>query len=536
MPTLSSSVGMTASAPSPNPSSPVGKANVIEPVSEHRNRPPMLSSLPRDLIDSDTPGRKSYLPLVSPCVDEGAGQSAGRPPKRRRLSTPTALPSTVGGYFDLQGPPKERDVEMKSKQRSDQTASVPVDESDPEHKQEPIQGDRKQERTRIPVIELPDEIAHPLFMALQSSMGKPSTRQYRAMSVPRNLRSKAHPFSSSHLLGSGSASGTSTPRERRDSMRAQQLSLLASQARLASTGTTNVHTAMRTEKAVKGAMWKAVEDVQARKARGDASAAIASADEADDAEGRQSECDSEKKAEEPSSPIKVESIQDPAAAWSQALADRKSATSFLRSARDVAHDWANGFYAFEKEWVGDALQREQKKLDEEGQGAASSLSQTENSPVFGPDLSTESVLGRRTSLSAPPAIERGDGQNELIPMTDEKREYADATEAMASSSSSVTTARLTLMEAQRRLSLAPEQVEIGGRGKLVDVLSNFATLIDSRKEGCHSLEKLAQNARRLSSVQLPTLRLDGHFPATVTGSGSAISSNASSPASLEPIS
>jgi hypothetical protein len=319
----------------------------------------------------------------------------------------------------------------------------------------------------------------------------------------------------------GSASVANTPLssgERRESVRAQQLALLASQARLASSGATSIGTALRAEKAMKGAVWKAVEGVQAaRQARNSIAVGLHSKQDEEksvspslDSEGERSATSSAA-----ASPSKAALGRDPTSAWSEMLASQDAACSFLDSAKEVAHSWANGFYAYEKEWVDGALSKEKKRLLQEKRASSEIvLPASADSPTHvGPDTEEE-VLPRRKSFSEPPTgpkdetvddeehnLHQGGKLNHVALAVPERRE---SVYIATSDSATVTAAKRSLLAAQRRLSTVTALP--GNRGKLVDVLSNFASLIDSRKEGCHSLEVLAQNARRLSSVPLPAVR------------------------------
>lgn len=478
-----------------------------------------------------TPSRTAYLPLVSPSIEE-----EGRNLKRSRDDDKGESAS----YFNIKTDTSSSAIDTDEEEGEDaETASIPT-----------------AKRARIPLVSLPDEIGHPLMRAIEQSMnadqsnikiGESSastttsqtttTRQHRAMSVPRNLRSKIHPVtalmvanrrpSSSSTTSSTTNNQTSTSndpiseRQRRNSVRAQQLSLLASQARLALSGTSNVNTAIRTENAVKGAVIKAFNDVQARKQRESISnlnpSSPLQSERGEDIVSpiRENNIPAEQNAS-PSSRIDT-AIRDPTATWSEALQNAKTATSFLDSAKEVARDWANGFYAYEKEWIGSALQKEQSKIIEEE----------------GEEVHSRNEIGRRTSLSAPPTS----AKEEESTITDKDMVIpVEPTKGGGGSNDSISNYTIGQKVVDSNLIPTRRSIEFSnGGGKLVDVLSNFATLIDSHKEGCHSLEKLAQNARRLSAVQLPNVRFDNSATSTATttiGSMSAVSSDAGSPMSV----
>lgn len=476
-----------------------------------------------------TPSRTAYLPLVSPSIEE-----EGRNLKRSRDDDKGESAS----YFNIKTDTSSSAIDTDEEEGEDaETASIPT-----------------AKRARIPLVSLPDEIGHPLMRAIEQSMnadqsnikiGESSTsttshttttRQHRAMSVPRNLRSKIHPVTalmvanrrpssstSSTTNNQNSTSSSNDPiseRQRRNSVRAQQLSLLASQARLALSGTSNVNTAIRTENAVKGAVIKAFNDVQARKQRESISnlnpSSPLQSERGEDIVSpiRENNIPAEQNAS-PSSRINT-AIRDPTETWSEALQNAKTATSFLDSAKEVARDWANGFYAYEKEWIGSALQKEQSKIIEEE----------------GEEVQSRNEIGRRTSLSAPPTS----AKEEESTITDKDMVIPVEPTKGGSNESSISNYTIGQKGVDSNLIPTRRSIEFSnGGGKLVDVLSNFATLIDSHKEGCHSLEKLAQNARRLSAVQLPNVRFDNSATSTATttiGSMSAVSSDAGSPMSV----
>lgn len=471
-----------------------------------------------------TPSRTAYLPLVSPSiVEEGSNLKRSRDDEGESAS-----------YFNLKTDTSSSAIDTDEEGDDTETASIPT-----------------AKRARIPLVSLPDEIGHPLMRAIEQSMnadqsnikiGESSTsstsqttttRQHRAMSVPRNLRSKIHPVTALMVANRRPSSSSSTTnnqtstsndpiseRQRRNSVRAQQLSLLASQARLALSGTSNVNTAIRTENAVKGAVIKAFNDVQARKKRESISnfnpSSPLQSERGEDIVSpiRENNIPAEQNAS-PSSRIDT-AIRDPIATWSEALQNAKTATSFLDSAKEVARDWANGFYAYEKEWIGSALQKEQSKIIEEE----------------GEEVQSRNEIGRRTSLSAPPTS----AKEEESTITD--KDMVIPVEPAKGGGSNDSISNYTIGQKVVDSNLIPTRRSIefsNGGGKLVDVLSNFATLIDSHKEGCHSLEKLAQNARRLSAVQLPNVRFDNSATSTATttiDSMSAVSSDAGSPMSV----
>lgn len=481
-----------------------------------------------------TPSRTAYLPLVSPSIEEDGLSKEQNGLKRSREQEPAS-------YFNIK----------KQETTTNDTSSSAILSDEDEEVSTP-----KAKRTRIPLVRLPDEIGNPLMRAIEQSMsvdpssknGESSssvqnmTRQHRAMSVPRNLRSNVHPVTALMIANrrpstnnqaapaAAAATDVTSERQRRDSVRAQQLSLLASQARLALSGTSNVNTAIRTENAVKGAVMKVLNDVQARKHRESISGLTAtnsgSTSPISTVQSERGESSSPAKESNKDVAndqiISPQRLRDPTATWSEALQNAKSAVSFLDSAKEVARDWANGFYAYEKEWIGTALQKEQSKLDNE-------KNQEQDS---------RNNVGRRTSMSAPPVS----AQEEESTLTD--KDMVIPVEPMKESDEATpnyttTSSKLLNSIPQKVIDSAvipTRTIEFGnGGGKLVDVLSNFATLIDSHKEGCHSLEKLAQNARRLSAVQLPTVRFDTSTTSTATttiGSTSAVSSDAGSPMSV----
>ncbi|PWN31836.1 uncharacterized protein FA14DRAFT_158647 [Meira miltonrushii] len=470
-----------------------------------------------------TPSRTAYLPLVSPSIEEDGFSTDQNGLKRSREEG-------SGSYFDINKQESSTTNTSRSAILSDEDeeASIPT-----------------AKRVRIPLVSLPDEIGNPLMRAIEQSMSvdqsykngesssssaQQNARQHRAMSVPRNLRSKVHPVTAlmvanrrpSAANSQASADATSE-RQRRNSVRAQQLSLLASQARLALSGTSNVNTAIRTENAVKGAVMKAFNDVQARKQRESISGSSSPLSNVQSERGESGspvkESNKDIVGDQNPSPKRMEAIRDPTATWSEALQNAKSATSFLDSAKEVARDWANGFYAYEKEWIGTALQKEQLKLDDE-------KVQQE-----------ESRIGRRTSLSAPPVTAREEESTltdkDMVIPVEPMKAAEDASSNYTASKAAVNAIPQKVVDSAV---IPTRSIDFGnGGGKLVDVLSNFATLIDSHKEGCHSLEKLAHNARRLSAVQLPPVRFDTSATSTATttiGSMSAVSSDAGSPMSV----
>lgn len=497
--------------------------------------------------DVDTNKRTSYLPLLSPCIREEAST-----PSSEQGSAQSQIPSTSTVRFAKQDMAPASQQQSESRKRSFEE-SPPVSPTNTSKKLsvehcEPkanADGEPCNKRAKLPVVTLPNEIAHSLFTALGQStldLDNAEGRQYRAMSVPRNMQSNVTASTRAALVpprigGSASvANSSSSGAERRESVRAQQLALLASQARLASSGATSIGTALRAEKAMKGAVWKAVEGVQAaRQARNSiAAGALTSATHARDTEEGAESASSSRTA----SPSKYTLSHDPTNAWSEVLTSPSVACSFLDSAKEVAHGWANGFYAYEKEWVDGALSKEKQRLTQERRATSEAdahfirtPSSPPKSPTYvAPASSTEEDADdakqrpRRKSFSEPPLATTDDIVEDVEEDTQQQQSASLSTHdrrdsvmiAPSSDPSSVTNAKRSLLAAQRRLSTAVT----GNRGKLVDVLSNFASLIDSRKEGCHSLELLAHNARRLSAVQLPNVRQESLLAAVSPGKSS----------------
>lgn len=363
-----------------------------------------------------------------------------------------------------------------------------------------------------------------------------SYRQQRAMSVPHNLKSKLH---AAFATPDGAA-------ERRGSMRAQQLALLASQARLASSGTTNVQAALRAERAVKAAVMTVVEDAQQSRQKQRASIALpskvgdgteesagnAAKERAQDEKGASSLTDVE-----PTDMLDA-AASDGTSAWSAALASPSSTTAFLQSAGEVARSWANGFYAFEKGWVGDALAEERHRSSAvESDAAPTELSRCVKSSSAPAAAPSHEHASDPTATSASPST---DASSTFTTPTDEQVPSSTVTPAPSQSAlgkplkSSPRTA--LLVAAQNRLSNAREggRMSLSGAsgaaafpmpssgtgaldqqgeassatagGKLLDVLSNFQSLIESRTEGCHGLERLAADARLMSAAPLPLLQ------------------------------
>lgn len=447
-----------------------------------QNLPPVFS--PENSPPSGFASRRDYLPLISPAPTEEGRQFdfSGS----RRGSTPSLTKSSASQYFE----------ELRKRRRTSESAFTPTQEQ----QQLPSFANQEHSEKTSRFAELPSSIAQSILRALESQ-AKATSGAIGSISLKK--RTMSMPASASEVF-SGSYSEHRDPLERRASMRSQQLALLASQARLVRTGATSVHTAIRAERAVTGAVKKAVEDAQISKGVNVEVDNVEESTLAQEDPSRENVTKADgvvvKSVVEGQGQGRGTNSTDSSQAWSEALASPQSTTAFLNRASEVAHDWANGFYRFEEKWAEDALQKEKRRLSEHhtsskrpriedlldqsgaGAGAAAAEKVDQNGPSS-PRKGASSPPSRETSPNAKPNTI----SEALIPAS----------------------LRSSLVAAHKRLSAslptmsATSSVHEGGQ--LVDVLSNFVSLIEQRKETCHGLEKLAQDARRLSTVPLPSI-------------------------------
>lgn len=419
--------------------------------------------------------RTAYLPLISPApTDEDKGFDFS---SHRRGSTPTLAKSSASQYFE----------ELRKRRRTSETAATAATAS------QPVFVHERESQSTGKFAELPSSIAQSILRALESqakastSALDSSTLKKRTMSMP-----SARPDDDLEM-------GRSDKKQRRASMRSHQLALLASQARLARTGSTSVHTALLAERAVEGAVRQVVKEAQA----GNKELCDIGAEQATDS-GEVSPTDIGDK----SAPAVAE-MKDAAAAWSDALSTPHTATAFLSSASAVAHDWANKFYRFEEEWAEDALKKEKRRVSEYHVGAK----RPRREELFG-----QVVADSEDGSASPTKIASAPLTRETSPVA----AAADGTPTPDASTAAPQSVRSSLVAAHKRLSASLPAIPTTstntpseGGGQLVDVLSNFASLIGQRKEVCHGLEKLAQDAKSLSSVKLPSLSVALSKQATI---------------------
>lgn len=370
--------------------------------------------------------RKRYLPLVSPRIFEAGPSSQSlncdarnhehSSKQWRRASTPNQPSDNVTCASDYFQMIKNDDVGFSAVADSDEE-----EEFEHNYPLGPLVTDsNKRRRTTA-------SYHHRTYISPTAShfAGKG-----RAMSVPQAIHSSIHPTFKVIPRPSG---------RRRESGRAQQLALLASQARLASTGTSSVQTALRTEKAVKGAVVKVAEEAR------DARPVAGLLNESDNQMCQDTDQSEEKLQGAPSGLTST---------WYEALASPVATVSFFDTASQVARGWANGFYAFESRWVHEALGQQQNEVSD-----------------------AERLTHTMRNTSTPVHME-------INPPSDQVTDQLLGLEKVSQGKAPI------------------------GSGKLVDVLTNFAALMDSRKEGCRGLERLAQDARQISSSPLPPLNKD----------------------------
>lgn len=467
----------------------------LPPVFSPDNSPPLTGST----------SRKHYLPLISPVLTEDSDRPFDF--SRRRGSTPSLQKSSASQYFE----------DLRKRRRGSEISTQAAESTSTEKETSVNMEQKAGEMRSARFAELPTALAQTIIRAL-GDQARATLLKKRTMSLP----SSAPAFGLAHGLKE-----EEEERQRRASMRSKQLALLASQARLARTGASSVQTALVAERAVKGAIQEVVEDLQASKISKKTAIKVEESEESEgngssssSGESKQITPTSDKSERSDSSEKTPEdgdqvpnAVVAPGGMWSQALASPQAATAFLASASEVAHDWANGFYKFEGEWAEDALRKEQLKLSET---QSTRKRQREGEDVDDTPLSTPRAQAIRlqppeitlNSKSATPESREASPANapsEMIPLTNK------VTIAVPPSLPS-SSARSSLMAAQKRLSMSMPVVPISKPvtsaqegGQMVDVLSNFVDLIEQRKETCHGLEKLAQDARRLSTVQLPSI-------------------------------
>jgi hypothetical protein len=422
----------------------------------------MLHTLPPVFSPDNSPpmgvtSRTAYLPLISPAPNE-----EGKPfnfDVPRRGSTPSLAKSSASQYFE----------ELRKRRRTSETSMTAA--SNIASNTQPAFVHGKESRTTGRFAELPTSIAQSIMRAMESQANSSSSflLKKRTMSMPNTQADEDY------------IDHRDDKRQRRASMRSQQLALLASQARLARTGATSVETARRAERAVEGAVRQVVKEAQAG-----VSNMTISRESSDDTTSPQTDSKevspTDSIGEKQSTTVE---IPNGAFAWSDALANPHRATAFLSSASAVAHDWANGFYKFEEEWAEDALKKERRRMSEHQVGDKRQVDQ----------IDLEAAPSPKKTVSAP-------STREASPAAE--NEDVDAPQSVRSS----------LVAAHKRLSASLPSVPTSSSskakstesgGQLVDVLSNFASLIGQRKEVCQGLEKLAQDAKSLSNVPLPSI-------------------------------
>jgi hypothetical protein len=414
----------------------------------------------------NTISRTAYLPLISPALTEE--DKTFDFSSQRRGSTPSLAKSSASQYFE----------ELRKRRRTSETAATAATSN------QPVSMHERESQSTGKFAELPSSIAQSILRALESqakastSVLESTTLKKRTMSMP-----SARPDEDLEM-------GRDDKKQRRASMRSQQLALLASQARLARTGSTSVHTALLAERAVEGAVRQVVKEAQAGNLNKDLSD-FAAAEQGSDSD----EISPTDVGEKPTS--SVAEMQVSAAAWSDALSTPHTATAFLSSASAVAHDWANGFYRFEEEWAEDALKKEKRRMSEHHVGGKRPRRE---------ELLNELAAEFEDGLASPKKVSSAPSTREVSPIASDVTPTPD-TNAVAPMS-----VRSSLVAAHKRLSASLPAIPTTssstpseGGGQLVDVLSNFASLIGQRKEVCHGLEKLAHNAKSLSNVKLPSI-------------------------------
>ena len=434
--------------------------------------PTMMSTLPPVFSPESSPPldesrRTHYLPLVSPMLTD---DDRSFRLDRRRESTPTLQKSGVSSYF----------ADLRKRRR---TSDSPSSSSCSSSRQNAVFLQQKGRKQNARFSELPASIAQPILRAMESqTSGSSSTLTLPTVAdhIAARKRTLSMPITGASEDGISDSTRRLELSKRRASVRSRQLALLASQARLARSGATSVNTALRAERAVDGAVKRAVEDAQASRS--------AIQDEAGKGEGRIEEEDADANSEEERFGV---DLHDHTTPWSHALSTPQFANAFFSSASEVAHDWANGFYAFEREWAGDALRKERGRLRKDSSACK---------------RRREDGNGERQSVSPKRTASQ--------PVT---REVSPSLLPVRLPAASVTSSHASLAAAGKRLSLSlptrgrlKNNTDVVDRedepgGKLVDVLSNFASLIEQRQEGCHGLERLAQDAKRLSTVHLPSV-------------------------------
>ncbi|UZJ52377.1 hypothetical protein CBS101457_001697 [Exobasidium rhododendri] len=477
----------TPASSAPIPASPSSSSSL------HRDRPNLMNNLPPVFSPDPSPPmgvafREKYLPLVSPAITEDDGPFNFN---RRRGSTPGSTKGGASQYFhDLRK--RRRTSECSPAPTSASTMStLPSDVLDAA----PVFVLQKGNSSTNNIAILPTSIAQPIREALEMQASMSSSPftilKRRTMSLPSSYHADL-----SEVEDEEESTNAKRKSDRRASVRSHQLTILANQARLARTGASSFTSALRAERAVEGAFQDVVRFAQ------DSKSTFPGIKEKGDSVDTKMGEDKKAKLHNGADDDAGSSLQNPSKIWRSALSSPQTASAFLHSASEVAHDWANGFYAVGKEWAGDALQKEKRRLSENEIGRKRARE--------GEDEEEEREASSSTAAPIrPPSPKRTASE----PSKKEGSPFHDS-----SPSGHPPSPRSSLVAAHKRLSTSLPSVPTlessrssgtgGEGGKLVDVLSNFVELIEQRKEGCHGLERLAQSARRLSTVQLPSVIVD----------------------------
>lgn len=527
----------------------------------------------RSLVDSFSLGRQSYLPLVTPAVERSEpffhDHKVGTlNRKHRRKSMPASASSLAAAKMAL----TTADLDCETQQQR-QWGRLFFERRD---------------------LNLPnDAVSRPLFNAIVSNLstasssaaGSSSDKAARVAADLLTLRRRSVlpslslasslsmsstpsrpklpgapiPISAADESPSSSSSSSSVQRrrmttkaasdpalvasQRRASVRSQQLSLLASQARMVSVGSSSVKTAKRAEAVVKDVVLRAVEERRNSTLAADRELLAIS-------DGTRSAPVSE-----PASPLLVSlgptaaarrptmiapednsdsALLDPTKQWESVVSRPEMATAFMAGASELAKDWANGFYAYERSWAGDALRREKRRLsgeDEMEEGDPATADEVENQkrrrrwegsesfrrrsdsicPAFHKPLSPLSAVkkaGRENEEEAKEqsinAAKKDDDDEGSTRSAEDTREAIDEVEESVESTSDVVK--------PATLSTVPA----GGSVGLVGVLNEFASLLETRQEACQGLEKLARDASELANTRLePLVRIAASAPPEV---------------------
>ncbi|PWN94301.1 hypothetical protein FA10DRAFT_45638 [Acaromyces ingoldii] len=524
-------------------------------------------------------GRKTYLPLVTPALDRSEPffhdhkvGTGNRKPRR------TSMPASAShARMDLDDLVREAQRRSRLVQRRD--LHIPHDAvsrplfnaiiSNLSNASSPAAASDKAARVAADLIALRRR------SALQTSSH--SHKAAAAVSQPNSpTPTSAAPASLGAMASSGdssTATSSSAASQRRASVRSQQLSLLASQARMVSVGSSSVKTAKRAEAVVKGVVRQAVEQRRSSTMaeRGllvcggggggsrsapvseptspvlspltaAAAAAVAAATAGSNPVGE----------------IAADSLRDPTRQWEATLAQPETATAFMEGASELAKDWANGFYAYERSWAGDALRREKRRLSgeddgSEEEGAAASTTEAGDEEVRKRMRRTKSSEGLRRQSgsdcpvfrdSSSPRAEREAEEEEVSGLKkktrsvsfklvvddddddemgrknkeeeeeedkegeeEEEEEEEEAGEGQQQLDKVAVRSTSTSSADDAKSASAP------AGGGLVGVLNEFASLLETRQETCQGLEKLARDARELAGTRLePVVRVTASAP------------------------